>query len=99
MPKIYVFPSHPDPRGDCAYFAVAEDGEELASHVSSGVGFGKMDMGLTMPNHSKHDIYKAKYPNGYELEWVDDWKNHPFLSKQADANKNAGPGQTELDSQ
>lgn len=99
MPKIYVFPSHANPQGDCAYIAVAEDGEEIAGHVSSSEGFGKSDMGVTWPGAAKHEAYRKKYPDGYELEYVPDWKAHPFLSKQAEANKNAGVGQTELDSQ
>lgn len=99
MPKIYVFPVHANPKGDCAYIAVAEDGEEVAGHVSSSEDWGKADMGVTNPKGYKHEEYRKKYPNGYELEYVPDWKAHPFLSKQAEANKTAGVGQTELDSQ
>lgn len=96
-PRIYIFPAHANPQGDCAYMAVAEDGDEVAFHISSCEGYGQHDMGLGGSDW-KHDKYKAKYPNGYELEYVKDWKVHPFLSKQAEANKNAGRGQTELDS-
>lgn len=91
-PKIYIFPAHANPRGDCAFIAVAEDGDEVAGHVSSSEEFGKFDMGITAhpeqgPATRKHVEYRKKYPNGYELEYVPDWKAHPFLSKQAEQNK------------
>jgi hypothetical protein len=96
-PKIYVFPARPDPKGDCAYLAVAEDGDDLASHVSSSPSWGKRDMGVAEGCTNNHDKYCEKYPDGYDLVWVDDWNTHPFLSKQAKANKGAGPGQAEID--
>lgn len=80
-PKIYVFPVHAAPRGDCQYIALAEDGEEIAWHVSSNEGFGKSDMGVSWPDSRKHEEYRKKYPGGYELEYVPDWSVHPFLSK------------------
>lgn len=98
-PKIYVFPVHASPKGDCQYIAVAQDGDELAGHISSSEDWGKVDMGIMDPTGYKHKFYREKYPDGYELEYVPDWKAHPFLSAQANANKNAGVGQTELDSQ
>lgn len=57
--------------------AMAEDGTFLANHVSSNKGFAMHDIGLT--SDWKHDRYKAKYPDGYELEWIDDAKSHPGL--------------------
>lgn len=89
-PIIYVFPTHANPIGDCAYLAVAEDGEEIAFHVSSSPEFGRLDMGVNPTSRRNHDLYAKKYPGGYSLQWVDDWTKHPFLSKQAEANKNAG---------
>lgn len=89
MPKIYVFPVHANPEVDCAYIAIAEDGEEVAGHVSSCESWGKADMGVTNPKSYNHEKYKAKYPDGYELEYVPDWKAHPFLSAQAEKNKAA----------
>jgi hypothetical protein len=49
--------------------AVAEDGGYLASHVSSNEWWAKKDIGLT--SDSKHEIYRSRYPNGYELILVD----------------------------
>lgn len=62
--------------GDTIGYALAEDGECLASHWSSGVNWSKHDMGLT--SDWKHDTYAKKYPDGYNLEWIDhaDLDNH-----------------------
>jgi hypothetical protein len=89
-PKIYVFPTHANPIGDCGYMAVAEDGEEVAFHVSSSPEYGRLDMGVNPTSQRKHDLYRKKYPGGYTLEWVPDWKTHSFLSKQAAANEFRG---------
>ena len=58
------------PGGDVMGYALAEDGEGLASHYSSSVSFSKHDMGLT--SDWKHENYKAHYPDGFELEWIDE---------------------------
>lgn len=79
MNKIYVFAAYKYGTGDVGLVAVAEDGQQVAGHVSSSVDWGKRDMGLTPSCNWKHDLYAKKYPNGYELEWVDDWRAHPFL--------------------
>jgi hypothetical protein len=84
-PKIYVFVANRW-GDDYSMIAVAEDGDEVAGHVSSSPDFGKWDMGLGTSTR-KHDQYKAKYPDGYELEWVEDWKTHPVLGSQAEKSK------------
>jgi len=55
--------------GDTIGYALAEDGECIANHLSSGVNWSKHDMGLT--SDWKHEDYEKKYPDGYELEWID----------------------------
>jgi hypothetical protein len=57
-------------------YALAEDGTGLSSHLSSNIDFSKHDMGLT--SDWKHDVYKEHYPDGYELEWIEekDLDNH-----------------------
>ncbi len=60
--------------GDVMGYALAEDGVALGSHLSSNKEFSKHDMGLT--SDWKHEIYCKYYPNGFELEWVDDPDNH-----------------------
>jgi len=71
MSKIFVscVPSAFSP-GDVIGFALAEDGTALAKHLSSSVVFSKHDMGITSTWH--HDEYKKHYPDGYELEWIDE---------------------------
>lgn len=54
--------------------ALTEDGVFIAGHISSNEGYAKHDIGLT--SDWKHEIYEKEYPEGYELEWVDDPKNH-----------------------
>lgn len=61
------------PGGDVVGYALAEDGEGLCSHLSSSVEFSKHDMGLT--SDWKHEIYTKKYPEGFELIWLDDAEN------------------------
>lgn len=81
MPKIYLF-CYPYDEHDFAGLAIAEDGTLLAGHLSSSVDFSKHDMGFT--SNWKHEEYKVHYPEGFELEWVDDPNNHEGL---ASANK------------
>ena len=50
--------------------AMGADGRCICSHVSSSESFAKHDIGVT--SDWKHDLYKAAYPDGYELEWVVD---------------------------
>lgn len=48
--------------------ALSEDGDVLASHASSSEGYAKHDIGIG--SNWKHDRYKEKYPDGYELIWL-----------------------------
>ena len=65
-----------EPCGDVSGFAVdslIEDKGKLkpnviASHFSSGQNWCMHDMGIT--SDWKHNIYKEKYPDGYELIWL-----------------------------
>lgn len=54
--------------GDLSVVALAEDGEQLAGHVSSSESYAKHDIGIN--STWKHDKYKAHYPDGYELVWL-----------------------------
>ncbi len=76
-PKIYLYCVEGGIRkGDVIGYALAEDGNGLGSHLSSGEEWSKHDMGLT--SDWKHDSYLAHYPDGFELEWIDekDLDNH-----------------------
>lgn len=54
--------------GDVIGYALAEDGDNLASHLCSGQHHVRHDMGIT--SDWKHETYNKKYPEGYELVWV-----------------------------
>jgi hypothetical protein len=56
--------------GDFIGFAMDENGQVLAQHISSSMSFSQHDLGLT--SEWKHDRYKEAHPGGYELVWVDD---------------------------
>lgn len=50
-------------------YALAENGEGLASHLSSSEEWSKHDMGLT--SDWKHEHYAKCFPEGFELIWID----------------------------
>ena len=84
-PKIFCFIN--GSLGEAAFVvqALTEDGIYLAGHVSSNVDFAKHDIGIT--SDWKHEIYKEHYPDGYELEWVNDIKNHSGLQEAYKKNQ------------
>lgn len=69
-PKIYVFINSGRETNFIEGLAVAEDATILARHFSSSEHFFKHDMGLT--SDCKHDLYKEKYPAGFELVLIED---------------------------
>lgn len=77
MSKIFCFINSGKGSDWVVTNALAEDGEFLASHISSNDTWAKHDIGV----HSdwKHDAYKAHYPDGYEVVWVDDPGHDPDL--------------------
>jgi hypothetical protein len=65
--KIYCFINQINSLGYIVT-AYAEDGTHLAGHASSNLAWAKHDIGIT--SNWKHEKYKAKYPEGYELIWL-----------------------------
>ena len=74
--KIYIFAIYTgrkscvrdsEPCGDTIGYAIANK-EVVESHYSSGIEWTKHDMGIT--SDWKHDTYKEKFPDGYELVWL-----------------------------
>jgi hypothetical protein len=71
--------------------SMAEDGTALGSHVSSSDYFAVLDSGYAEapeftvapmgwgPNLGKRERFAEHYPDGYDLEWVDDPATHPGL--------------------
>lgn len=78
-PKIFAFINGGSP-GWYSGAAIAEDGTVLpASHVSSSPGWARHDMGANGQSEWKHDVYAAHYPDGFQVEWVENVKEHPVL--------------------
>lgn len=87
MSKIYCWVEPADGWGpnDVLVQAIAEDGEVLAGHLSSNIGFAKLDI----QHASKVEKYKAKYHGGYDLEWIDDVSNHKGIQRAFILNRHA----------
>lgn len=86
LPKIFCFIQAMNQFGYIV-IAIAEDGEVLAEHCSSSEGYAKHDIGINS-NH-KHDQYKKKYPDGYEVEWLnaDQLSIHTGFQKAIELNQ------------
>jgi hypothetical protein len=85
LPKIYLMAFESNALGSgYSGQAVAEDGTGICGHYSSSLHFAKHDMGLT--SDWKHDLYAKHYPNGYELEWVDNPDSCPGFLKAFELN-------------
>ena len=82
MTKVLCFISGGFGTTDVVVLAVSDDdGSLVAQHVSSSAEWAKSDIGITSTR--KHDLYAERFPNGYELEWVDDWTTHSRLKELA----------------
>lgn len=68
--------------------ALAEDGTYLAGHISSDTEWAKHDIGLT--SDWKHDLYRAHYPDGYEVEWVENPLDHSGVMSAYRLNQEKG---------
>lgn len=65
--------------------AICEDGHALGGHFSSNESWAKHDIGLT--SDRKHDKYKEHCPEGFQLIWVEDPKNHKELGEAYKLNQ------------
>lgn len=91
MDKIYVYAIYTHEKscindaedcGDTLGYAMIVDGANysiIENHYSSGINWTKHDMGIT--SDWKHEIYKEKFPNGYELIWLGGFENHEEAKK------------------
>jgi hypothetical protein len=103
MNKIFCFINGGSP-GWYNVAALAEDGYCLAGHLSSSEGWAKHDIGIG--SDWKHEQYKAHYPDGYELVWLNDdeldinkefnlaIKKNEELGEEADLPEEERPGVT-----
>lgn len=89
LPRIWCFISEPNHwTGDLEVSACAIiDGKfwRLASHVSSNVVWAKHDIGYD--GNWKHKIYFEEFPNGFEIEWIDEPLVHPVISQYLKASE------------
>ena len=70
-PSIYVFVNarYEGQMMGVVSVALSEDGDFLASHMSSNESWARHDMGVT--GDWKHDKYQEKYPDGFEVIWCE----------------------------
>lgn len=69
MKKIFCFLNGANALGVQVCAITEEDGELIASHCCSSEYYAKHDIGIE--SDWKHEKYKDKYPEGYELIWID----------------------------
>lgn len=88
-PKIFAF-SNTVNGGDGEALAMAEDGTVLGWHLCSSEAWVSHDLGVTTRFH--HDEYKAHYPNGFEMEFIEaaDIDSHAGLQAASVLNKKQG---------
>lgn len=68
MDKIFVYACPTNYASHIIGCAIDNNKTLIAKHVSSNLDFVMQDMGVT--SELKHDIYKNKYPHGYEIVWL-----------------------------
>jgi hypothetical protein len=73
-PKIYVFCNNCSPEWH-VFTALSEDGVFLAGHVCSHHAYAPHDMGVA-ENGWKRDTYAKYYPDGFDVELVENPKDH-----------------------
>jgi hypothetical protein len=90
-PRIYCFINGGKGTDMVRAMAMAEDGTCLVQHLSSNDDFAQLDSGfaeapaLTLapaawgPNLVTRERFAEHYPDGYDLEWVDDPRSHAGL--------------------
>jgi len=87
-PKIFAFCNTlPNNAQWYEVMAIAEDGTCLATHICSSPAWGPHDLGVRSDWH--HDAYRAHYPDGFEMEWVDKPKEHAGLRAAYALNQEA----------
>jgi len=86
-PRIFVaaFTSADRQSNDLDCQALAEDGEGLAECCAPDVESAKRGIGLT--SQSNHKSYATHYPDGYDLEWVNDPANHSGWQRALKRNR------------
>lgn len=93
MPKIFCF-SNVKGGGDGIAVALAEDGTVLGTHWCSHEMYIPHDLGVNDgARPDRHEIYKAHYPQGYEMEFVPAWDVLTHKGLQAAVRLNQRPSE------
>lgn len=71
--KIFCFVEGRYGNGDVVVCALDEHGLSAGSHLSSSIAWARRDIGVTDSFVAKRR-YSELYPNGFELEWIDEEK-------------------------
>jgi hypothetical protein len=70
LPVIYGFNNGGSP-GFFMGALIAEDGEEMGGHVCSSENYMLHDLGILPGSRpDRHETFKAKFPDGYRMEFV-----------------------------
>lgn len=94
MPKIFVF----GPGDEGIYYALAQDGTVLGSHLCSDEGFASHDLGVRRDSRpDRHVEYAAHYPNGYEMEFVPSRTTQSHVALQEAIRLNRQSAETQSD--
>jgi hypothetical protein len=83
--KIYCFVDH-HIGNNYSYVAIDEDAQVVTTGIASSPDWVKCDLGIHGDPGGSHGpsrlrLYQEKYPDGYELIWVDDPFTHPETLK------------------
>ena len=81
LPVIYGF-NNGGSQGWYSACLLAEDGECLGGHICSHEAYMPADLGIlegTRPDRHEENFQKH-YPDGYELEWVDNPNSHEGIA-------------------
>ena len=79
LPKVFAFINSGKGTDWVAGMALAEDGTCVGQHASSSDAFSRHDMGATLGKAMHYHDYVKHYPQGFEVVWVYDPKNHEGL--------------------
>lgn len=91
MNKIFCF-NNGGGAGFLSAIAIAEDGTCLAQHCCSHEAYMAHDLGIT--SNWKHEHYNEHYGAGnWELEWVEDPKEHAGLTEAFRLNQLQRPAE------
>lgn len=67
LPKVYIFANDSFGLSDLSCLAVAEDGEVLAQHICSDIGYARHDLHDAEWRHNAYRVKFGQHGSGYEV--------------------------------